>query len=583
MLSISMTTFAQFAGNGTIGDPYQIQTAADLAQLATVINAGTSPYSDADKHYKLINDLDLSDYGSDFNDGKGWITIGTAAPINNPFSGVFDGDNKKITGLYINNNAPQNWNMGLFGYIKNGTIKNLGVENVNIIGDNYIGGIAGTALYSEITNCYSTGNLNGKDAVGGVIGCLSQCIITDCYSTGTVNGDNRVGGIAGYVDYNCQIENCYSTGDISGDDRYVGGIAGYVVDNCQIENCYSTGDISGDSKIGGIAGDVKDNSKIENCYSIGDISGDKYDIGGIAGVATESEVNNCYSTGNINGDDGVGGIVSFIRESKITNCAALNVQLQGSIFMGRVIGYDYGGGSTLSNNIAWDGIADWGNIGADDNDGADISKEAVNADGTLDNRFTSPVWTTQDGKLPGLFGNIVEMPAHLRLSEVVYITTTTLPNGIVNTSYSATLTAVGDTPITWSIENGNLPNGLSLSPNGVIAGTPTTEGTFTFTVKATNNIGSDTKKLEITIGSVGIVETGGAPSVQVFPNPTRGEIQVTSYELQVTSVEVFDLRGHRMYIGHPTLWGGLGGLPSGIYFLRIQTENGVVVRKVVKQ
>ena len=62
MLSISMTTFAQFTGNGTIGDPYQIQTAADLAELATVINAGTSPYSDADKYYKLINDLDLSDY-----------------------------------------------------------------------------------------------------------------------------------------------------------------------------------------------------------------------------------------------------------------------------------------------------------------------------------------------------------------------------------------------------------------------------------------------------------------------------------------------------------------------------------------
>ena len=83
------------------------------------------------------------------------------------------------------------------------------------------------------------------------------------------------------------------------------------------------------------------------------------------------------------------------------------------------------------------------------------------------------------------------------------ITTTTLPNGIINTTYSVTLTATGDTTITWSIDNGNLPNGLNLSANGVISGTSTTAGTFSFIVKATNNAGSDTKALSI------IITTGG--------------------------------------------------------------------------
>jgi hypothetical protein len=81
------------------------------------------------------------------------------------------------------------------------------------------------------------------------------------------------------------------------------------------------------------------------------------------------------------------------------------------------------------------------------------------------------------------------------------ITTNTLPNGTVGTAYSqTTLTAAGDTPITWSIESGALPTGLELSnAAGVISGTPTTAGTFTFTVKATNTVGNNTKSLSITI------------------------------------------------------------------------------------
>ena len=75
--------------------------------------------------------------------------------------------------------------------------------------------------------------------------------------------------------------------------------------------------------------------------------------------------------------------------------------------------------------------------------------------------------------------------------------------------------------------------------------------------------------------------------LQVYPNPTRGEIQVTSYELQVTCVEVFDVFGRNVGVKLPS-FGGVGGgdishLPAGIYFLRIQTETGVVTRKVVKQ
>ena len=96
------------------------------------------------------------------------------------------------------------------------------------------------------------------------------------------------------------------------------------------------------------------------------------------------------------------------------------------------------------------------------------------------------------------------------------ITTDTLPDGKVGEAYSQTLTATGTTPITWSISNGTLPDGLKLTGNtGEISGTPTAEGTATFTVKATNSAGSNTKELSITI-------TKAAPAEHTITVTTEG-------------------------------------------------------------
>ena len=84
-------------------------------------------------------------------------------------------------------------------------------------------------------------------------------------------------------------------------------------------------------------------------------------------------------------------------------------------------------------------------------------------------------------------------------NHTVTITTDALPDGKVGEAYSQTLAADGTAPITWSI-SGALPDGLKLDGNtGEISGKPTAEGTATFTVKAENSGGSDTKELSITI------------------------------------------------------------------------------------
>ena len=80
------------------------------------------------------------------------------------------------------------------------------------------------------------------------------------------------------------------------------------------------------------------------------------------------------------------------------------------------------------------------------------------------------------------------------------IITDTLPDGTVDTAYSLRLFANGTEPITWTIAEGALPEGLALNETtGKITGTPTTKGTAVFTLKAKNGEGSDTKKLSITI------------------------------------------------------------------------------------
>ena len=115
-------------------------------------------------------------------------------------------------------------------------------------------------------------------------------------------------------------------------------------------------------------------------------------------------------------------------------------------------------------------------------------------------------WRGSDGKLYAPGDNVsADVDKLMALfddsgSHTVTITTDALPDGKVGEAYSQTLAADGTAPITWSVENGDWPTGLSLNKDtGEISGTPTAAGTSTFTVKATNSAGSDTKELSITI------------------------------------------------------------------------------------
>ena len=581
MLAMSVNGFAQgFSGSGTSTDPYQISTAAELADLATFVNAATSPYADSGVYYKLMDNIDLSDYGATFNDKKGWIPIGEK--WSSPFKGNFDGDDKKISNLFIDNVS--NSMMGLFGCIRKGSIvANLGVEDVNITGNSWIGGIIGTTETVSVVNCYCTGKISGEDDnIGGVAGFCSGTL-NNCYSSCEINGRSNVGGLIG--NFKGILSNCHSSCKANG--MYcIGGVVGCVYDSSKVSNCYSVCEVSGSGSVGGVVGCAEKSSIVINCYSIGTVIG-SYPIGGVVGrVYLNCTVSNCYSISEVNGGVvglAVGGIVGESFDNcNISNCASLNPSIKGYEEIGRVVGDLYGTPSTLSNNIAWDSVENeigttaWSNKGDSRRNGADISKETINADGTLGGRFTtSGGWTTQNGKLPG-FGTPITMPEHLRSAGMVYITTETIPDGTVGEAYSVQLAADGDNPISWAILSGNLPTGLALSSAGIISGTPTITGTKTFTVKAENAIGNDQKNLSITIGAVGIVSATLSNQLRIYPNPTNYELRITNHELKEDEVvEIYSVVGQRLMqlpcrdvINHVSTI-DVSGLANGMYYLKI--------------
>jgi hypothetical protein len=87
------------------------------------------------------------------------------------------------------------------------------------------------------------------------------------------------------------------------------------------------------------------------------------------------------------------------------------------------------------------------------------------------------------------------------------ISTSTLPGGGVGEDYPATaLRAVGATaPVEWTVSSGALPPGMSLSETGVVAGRPTSSGTFAFVVRASAGTSEATRALQIPVGVLALV------------------------------------------------------------------------------
>lgn len=111
----------------------------------------------------------------------------------------------------------------------------------------------------------------------------------------------------------------------------------------------------------------------------------------------------------------------------------------------------------------------------------------------------------------------------INIDEAPIITTESLPEGTVGTDYSQTLEATGYPTPSWSLTDGDLPNGLDLNADGTISGNPTAAGTFNFTVTASNDTAPDAVK-EF---SIVINDTGSTVTADETETPASGTTGTT--------------------------------------------------------
>ena len=356
---------------------------------------------------QMLNNIDCGNT-SDFTNAKTFIPIGNAT---NSFQGTFDGNDKTITGLYINQTTTY---AGLFGYVKNAEIKDLTMQNCKVVSTSYyVGNFVGYANNDlTISNCSAkeTG-VSGSSNVGGIVGYCNYngtATITNCYNTGSVGGDgsSQVGGIVGYVDRTATITNCYNTGSVSGTED-VGGIVGYVdyTNVATITNCYNTGSVSGTEDVGGIVGYVNGRViTITNCYNTGSVSGSMH-VGGIVGKVTETTITNCYNTGSVSGSMYVGGIIGCCEYSNIvaiTNCYNTgSVGGSSSSRVGGIVGdIDDNGQSTITN------CYNTGSVSGSSNVGGIFGGVGSNSTATITNCYNTGSVSSTGSSVGGIVGRV---------------------------------------------------------------------------------------------------------------------------------------------------------------------------------
>ena len=214
-----------------------------------------------DSGYYLIEDVDdfkqLLAFGQDSSLKfrlKSDLDLGTEPNLYIPYlAGEFHGNGHRISNLALTFGFVSH--VGLFGYLASGgKLAQVVVENVNITGDPYVGGLV-ARNNGTVSNCYSTGSVIGSFRVGGLVGDNSGTV-NNSYSSSSVSG-SEVGGLVGVN--SGVVANSYAIGSVSGSTR-VGGLV--ARNNGTVSNCYSTGSVVGDFHVGGLVG--------LNLYSVSD-------------------------------------------------------------------------------------------------------------------------------------------------------------------------------------------------------------------------------------------------------------------------------------------------------------------------
>ena len=239
-LSPSATFIRALAGDGSIATPYRIADVYGLQGLASNSLAGS--------RFVLANDVEASSSAL-WNSGTGFLSIGSLA---NPFTGRFDGQGHRISGLAIN--RPGSTYSGLFGY-NAGYVGNLNLVGGSVAGGTYTGALVGyNASAGVIERVSSDTSATGTGNVGALVG-TNAGTLSESLATGSASGGLNSGGLAGSNTSTGILRDSYATGSAQG-SATAGGLVGF--NDGSLLRVYSTGTAS--SSVGAVGGLVGSNA-----------------------------------------------------------------------------------------------------------------------------------------------------------------------------------------------------------------------------------------------------------------------------------------------------------------------------------
>ena len=306
-------------GNGSVDNPYEISSAAELAWFRDYVN-NESQYASA----TLTEDIDLSEFchaadAATNTEELSWDPIGNGRM----YCGTFDGNGKTIRNLYINSTI---MNKGFFGYANSGSIKNITFDNAKVKNTHYNGTGILTGVFEKCTieNIKTLANcsVEGTENTGGIAG-IGTGNISNCENRAMVNGTNNVGGIVGNSSDNT-ISSCANYGAVTGTESNVGGMVGFFISGT-IQNCANYGDISGADCVGNQIG-YASICNLNNVLGIGNVTATTSQSGLLAGVIWDSSSTaagilayNSSAKLTINGIEQTGDAVKAIGISSLSS------------------------------------------------------------------------------------------------------------------------------------------------------------------------------------------------------------------------------------------------------------------------
>ncbi|MFY9188916.1 MAG: S-layer homology domain-containing protein [bacterium] len=483
--SFGAVLVAEFAGgSGSEEDPYLV---ANADQLYNVRNH-------LDKHFKLIEDIDLSGYST----GKGWEPIGDERT---PFTGAFDGDGHTISNLFIK--RPVDPFIGLFANSGlDAKIRNVGLINVNVTGYNHVGGLAGRNR-GQVTNSYATGNVTGEAETGGLVG-ENGGPIADSYAQGTVTDKygGKIGGLVGENTASGTTTNCHAEVEVtvtSGNTSYgsAGGLVGYNYGD--ITESYAVGEVLGRYHVGGLVG--TSTGTIDKSYATATVTGTHSNdtrVGGLVGN-NDGSISNSFTRGAVSGEERVGGLVGYNKssitssyeKSSITTSYATGEVNGGSSYIGGLAGYNYSKGDLagIITDSYWDIQT---SLQASSDGGVGKSTAEMKQQATYVNWDFTDIWGINDSDNDGYpFLRWLGYEAVPTAPTVPQNFAPTSGDGQVALSWDAPASDGGSSIIKYQVSQDDGGNWTDVGLNTSHTFTGLTNDTaYTFKVRAVNSVGN---------------------------------------------------------------------------------------------